>query len=140
MKARNAAAMPIDPDTAFDAASTADIATVALRLLAESRPSPLVHEIRRRQPITMREVAALLARARATFSLRANVACGQRRRDCSCRSIRHFGHLMNDAWDTFSSYGLLRDAGAEASEVVTPVENFLRAEIIPALTSRQTRG
>ena len=28
----------------------------------------------------------------------------------------------------------------EASEVVTPVENFLRAEIIPALTSRQTRG
>ena len=50
MKARNAAAMPIDPDAAFDAASTADIATVALRLLAESRPSPLVHEIRANSP------------------------------------------------------------------------------------------
>jgi hypothetical protein len=44
-----------------------------------------------------------------------------------------FAHLMNDAWDTFSHDGLLRDETAQSCQVITPVDAFLRADIIPAL-------
>ncbi len=48
MKARGATVSPIAPDALLDAASTADVARAALRLLTTTTSRPHVHELRRR--------------------------------------------------------------------------------------------
>jgi len=137
MKARNAAAMPLDPDVAFDAASTAEIAGVALQLLLEPRAGSVVHEIRRKEPITLRAIAAVLERELArSFPCQRTTRSANVAAMVAAGASYDFAHLMNDAWDTFSHYGLLRDESAEASHVSTPVDAFLRAAVIPAIAQK----
>jgi uncharacterized protein YbjT (DUF2867 family) len=138
MKARGAAAMPIDPDAAFDAATTAEIAGAALRLLVEPRQGSVVHELRRQEPMTMRQVAAVLARELGrSFPFERITRAASVETLVGSGASADFAHLMNDGWDTFSGYGLLRDPGTEWSEATRPIEEFLRAEVVPALRSAQ---
>jgi hypothetical protein len=45
---------------------------------------------------------------------------------------------MSDAWDTFSRYGLLRDERAQGIAIATPLEPFLRSEIVPRLAPERS--
>lgn len=141
MKAANAARVPLDPDAAFDAGSTEDVARVALELLLAPAAGPRVHEIRRRDPVTMRSIAAALSellgrpfpveRMPRAANVDAMIAAG---------ATPDFAHLMNDAWDTFSRYGLLRAADADFTLVTTPVDDYLRAAIVAALAGAHPFG
>lgn len=134
MKARNAATIPIDPDAALDAATTAEIASAALRLLLEPPKGSTVHELRRPEPITMRSVAAVLARELGRpFPFERAARPDHAKTLVSSGASEDFAQLMNDTWDTFSYYGLVRDRSAQWSEVSKPVQEYLKTEIVPAL-------
>jgi uncharacterized protein YbjT (DUF2867 family) len=134
--ARGALATPIDPDAAFDMASTADIATVALgHLLALDFAGSSALEIHGREVLTMRRIAELISQELGRpfgvehidrdTDIEEMVAAGMH---------RDFSTLMNDTWTTFSRFGMLRAPEPQRWEsAVTPMEHFLRDSFVPAL-------
>jgi uncharacterized protein YbjT (DUF2867 family) len=136
MQARGGLYTPIDPEVQIDMAPTSDVAALALRLLAELPPRTTTHELRGVRPLSLREIADVIgrqlgrtfpcARTPRAENVDAMVAAG---------SSYDFAHQMNDAWDTFSAFGTLRDPEATASSnATTPIEDFVRAELAPKLS------
>lgn len=138
MKAKNAALVPLDPDVVIDVASTAEIASAALRLLLEPASRSNVHELHAGEPISMRRIAELLSRELGhPFPVERMPRAASVEALVSAGATWDFANLMNDAWDTFSRDGLLRAEGSAFSSTSAPVDDFLRAEIIPALGEKR---
>jgi len=131
MRERGGLYSPIDPDVAIDIASTAEIATHALRLMTGSPVGP--HELRS-EPVTLRRIADELA-----TQLHRPFPVGHTSRDADVTAMvaagatHDFAHLMNDAWDTFSLEGRLGDPGARWTETKTPIEDLVRTLLVPRL-------
>jgi hypothetical protein len=137
-RARGALVSPIDPDAKLDLTPTRDVAAVALRYLLELefRGKSAV-ELQGREVLTMRQVAERVAThlGRAFPVEHLSRAADIENLTADGVSI-DFANLMNDAWDTFSRYGLLRSGGAADSlEGLTSIDDFIREQLAPALTA-----
>jgi uncharacterized protein YbjT (DUF2867 family) len=136
IRARDALATPINPDAKLDMVQTNDVAAVALqRLLKLDFRGRNAIEVHGREVLTMRQVAEKigkhLGRAfRAEQTPREAVIEGLIAHGMSV----DFAHMMNDAWDTFSRYGLLRAPGMPVTtRGTTAIDDFLREQFLPAL-------
>jgi uncharacterized protein YbjT (DUF2867 family) len=137
-RARGALVSPIDPDAKLDLTPTRDVAAVALRFLLELdfRGKSAV-ELQGREVLTMRQVAERVAThlGRAFPVEQLSRAADIENLTAHGVSV-DFANLINDAWDTFSRYGLLRSAAAADSlEGLTSIDDFIREQFAPALTA-----
>jgi uncharacterized protein YbjT (DUF2867 family) len=136
MRERGVLSSPIAPDAPLETVGTRDVAEVALRLLRdlEFRGKSAV-ELHGEPDLTMREIAARIGkqlgrpfpveRADRAADVEAIVVAGLG---------RDFANLLNDTWELFSWKGLLRaEEPTTASRMPTPIDDFLRAELIPAM-------
>ncbi|MCU1283157.1 MAG: epimerase [bacterium] len=137
MQTRGGLYTPLDPDVAIDMAPTRDVAALALRLLAEPPDRRTVHELHSVRPLALREIAGAIA-----AQLGRAFPAGRTSRDENSEllleaGVSHdFAHLMNDAWDTISTVGSMRDPAAHAAtNATTPIEDFLREHIVPKLAT-----
>jgi uncharacterized protein YbjT (DUF2867 family) len=138
MRERGVLSSPIAPDAPLETVGTRDIGEVALRLLQDLdfRGKSAV-ELHGEAGLTMRKIAERIGRlldrpfpveqADRASNIEAIVAAGRG---------RDFANLLNDTWELFSRKGLLRaEEPTAASRMPTPIDDFLRAELIPAITA-----
>src|SRR5262249_6894476 len=120
----------------LDMVQTTDIAAIALQLLLklDFRGRNAI-EVHGREVLTMRQVAEKIGK-----QLGRPFPAEQTPREAVIEGLVAHGvsvdlaHLMNDAWDTFSRYGLLRAPGTPASTRATAaIDDFLRQQFLPAL-------
>jgi uncharacterized protein YbjT (DUF2867 family) len=137
MRARGALASPILPDAPYETVGTQDIAAAAVRLLLGARDfhGHRAVEIHGVDGLTMRAIAAAIGRALGRPFPVEHVA-----RDADVEALvgvgasRDFATLINDTWDLFGKYGVLRGtAPTAASRAPTPIEDFIRDELVPVL-------
>ncbi|MDB4957096.1 MAG: NmrA family protein [Myxococcales bacterium] len=135
MKTRGGLFTPLEPDVAIDMGATRDVAALALRLLAEPAARRTVHELHGVRPLALREIAGVIAAQLG----RAFPADRTSRGDhiellVQAGASYDFAHLMNDAWDTFSTVGLMRDPAAHAAtNATTRIDDFVREHVLPKL-------
>ena len=138
-QARGALATPINPDAKLDLVQTTDVAAVALQLLLklDFRGRNAI-EVHGREVLTMRQVAEKIGKQLG----RAFPAEQTPRETVIEELVAHglsvdFANLMNDTWDTFSRYGLMRAPGTPAStQGTTAIDDFLRQQFLPALAQQ----
>ena len=136
-RTEKALSSPIASDAELDLAPTSDIAAVALSSLLElDVRGRRVVELQGREVLTIREIAKRIGerlgrsfpavRTPRAEDLDAMIARG---------ASRDFATLMNDTWDTFSTYGLeLRAERADAVvKATTSIDEYIRNEFAPAL-------
>ena len=138
MREREALCSPIDPGAPIEAAATRDIAAVALRLLlaCEFRGKGAV-EVHGPPGLTMGKIAQLIGK-----QLGRSFPAERVSRDADIEALvavgasRDFATLMNDTWDVFHRYGLLRAVEPSASSLApTRIEDFIRDQLAPAITA-----
>jgi uncharacterized protein YbjT (DUF2867 family) len=135
MRERGGLYTPIDPDSAFDIASTPEVAALALRLMRETAPDAGAHELRSPTAVTMRQIGESIA-----SQLGRAFPVGRTTRDSDVTRLvaggasYDFAHLMNDAWDTFSRDRCGGEAGAAWTAATTPVADLVRTIVLPRLS------
>ncbi len=138
MRASGALVSPIAPTAEIETVATRDIATAASRLLLElAFEGHSSAEIHGPTELTMERIAALIGQALGRPFPAERVP-----REVDIANLvgaglsRDFATLLNDTWDLFSTYGLLREsAPSPASRGTTTMESFVREQIVPAITA-----
>jgi uncharacterized protein YbjT (DUF2867 family) len=135
MRSRGGLYTPLDPDVAIDMAQTRDVATLALRLLSEPSGQRSVQELHGVRPLAMRDIAdAIAARLGRAFPVGRTSRAEDIDLLVEAGASHDFAHLMNDGWDTFSAFGLLRDPAADAATNATHrIEDFAQEQVAPRL-------
>jgi uncharacterized protein YbjT (DUF2867 family) len=139
-QAADALVTPLDPDAQFDMAHSKDIGEAALqRLLALDFEGNTSVELHGREVLTMRIIAERLSQIAGC-----NIAVRKALRQDDIEAMvmagmqRDFSTLINDTWDTFSRFGLLRAPTAQASiRATSSIDDFLRADFLPAFNHRE---
>jgi uncharacterized protein YbjT (DUF2867 family) len=141
MRERGVLATPILPDAPLGMAPTTDVAATALQLLqALNFQGKRSIELHGPQGLTMRRISETIARELGRPFPVEHVT-----RDADIETLvamglgRDFATLLNDTWDVFSRYGLLRATEPSASSTApTSIEDFVREALVPAIVQRES--
>jgi NAD(P)H dehydrogenase (quinone) len=136
MRERGVLATPILPDAPLEMASTTDVAATALRLLqALDFHGRRAIELHGPQGLTMRRIAQTIARELGRPFPVEHVARDEDIETLVAMGLgRDFATLLNDTWDVFSRYGLLRGTEPSPSSTApTSIEDFIRQALVPAI-------